>query len=215
MTKISIAHGVLVQHTDAVARRVYTIRNSDTTDRRVIIEHPVRRDWKLTGGGEPVETTAGAYRFAVAVAPAKTETLTVSEQQPLDATYRISDITDRQVEAFIRDAGDDASLKQALEPILARKAALAGIAADLSARAGELKRISDDQARVREHEGAQGDSEEQQLVKRYAAQLNQQEDRVEAVKREVDDLQRKQRGAQAERSGASEARGPAVAVKGR
>lgn len=216
VTKISIAHGVLVQHTDAMARRVYTIRNSDTTDRRVIIEHPVRRDWKLTGGGEPVETTAGAYRFAVAVAPAKTETLTVTEQQPVDATYRISDITDRQVEAFVRDSGDDASLKQALEPILARKAALAAIAADLSARAGELKRIGDDQERVRENMKAlKGTSEEQQLVKRYAAQLNQQEDRVEAVKREVDDLQRKQRDAQAELSHAIEALALDVAVKGR
>jgi len=216
VTKIAIAHGVLVEHTDAVARRVYTIRNSDTTERRVIIEHPVRPNWKLTGGVEPVETTAGAYRFAVVVAPAKTETLTVTEQQPVDATYRISDITDRQVEIFVRDAGDDASLKQALEPILARKAVLAGIAADLSARAGELKRISDDQARVRENMKAlKGTSEEQQLVKRYAAQLNQQEDRVEAVKREVDDLQRKQRDAQADLSRAIEALALDVAVKGR
>jgi hypothetical protein len=216
VTKISIAHGVLVQHTDMVARRVYTIHNSDTTERRVIIEHPVRRDWKLTGGGAPVETTVSAYRFAVAVAPAATETLTVTEQQPVDSTYRISDITDRQVEAFVRDAGDDAALKQALEPILARKAALAAIAADLSARAGELKRISDDQERVRENMKAlKGTSEEQQLVKRYAAQLNQQEDRVEAVKREVDDLQRKQHDAQADLTRAIEALALDVAVKGR
>jgi len=120
------------------------------------------------------------------------------------------------VEAFVRDAGDDASLKQALAPILERKAALAAIAADLNARAGELKRIGDDQARVRENMKAlKGTSEEQQLVKRYAAQLNQQEDRVEAVRREVDDLQRKQHDAQTDLARAIEALALDVAVKGR
>ena len=53
--------------------------------------------------------------------------------------------------------------------------------------------------RVRENMKAlRGSSQEQQLLKRYAAQLAQQEDRVAVLRRETDDLERRRRDAQAE-----------------
>ena len=63
------------------ATRVYTIRNADTSERRVVVEHPIRAGWKLAGGGTPAESTADAYRFVVTVPAAATESLTVTEQQ--------------------------------------------------------------------------------------------------------------------------------------
>jgi hypothetical protein len=79
------------------------------------------------------------------------------------------------------------------------KAAVAALSADVNARAAEMKRISDDQQRVRENMKAlKGSSEEQQLVKRYATQLAQQEDRVEALRKESESLERRWRDAQAE-----------------
>jgi hypothetical protein len=199
VTRISIARGVLVQHSEHVARRVYTIRNSDTAERRVVIEHPIRATWKLTGTVTPTETSANAYRFVITVPAAKTETLTVTEQQPLDSTYRIADISDQQLELFLRESGNDKALRNALGPVMSARATLAAIGADLNARAAEMKRISDDQQRVRENMKAlKGSSEEQQLVKRYATQLAQQEDRVEALRKESADLERRRRDAQAE-----------------
>jgi hypothetical protein len=197
VTRISIARGALVQHSEHVARRVYAIRNSDTAERRVVIEHPIRAGWKLAGAVTPAETSTDAYRFIVAVPPAKTETLTVVEQQPLDSTYRISDITDQQVELFVRESGNDNALRAALAPILAAKAALAAITSDLNAKAAEVKRIGDDQQRIRENMKAlKGSSEEQQLVRRYTTQLAQQEDRVEALRKESEDTERRRREAQ-------------------
>jgi hypothetical protein len=199
VTRISIARGVLVQHTEHVARRVYTIRNSDTAERRVVIEHPIRPGWKLTGAVTPAETSADAYRFAVTVPPAKTETLTVMEQQPLESTYRIADITDQQVELFVRESGNDDALRRSLAPVIAAKAALAALVGDLSAKSAEMKRISDDQQRIRENMKAlKGSSEEQQLVRRYTTQLAQQEDRVEALRKASEDIERRRRDAQEE-----------------
>jgi hypothetical protein len=43
-----------------------------------------------------------------------------------------------------------------------------------------------------------GSSEEQQLVKRYATQLAQQEDRVEALRKESEAIERRRRDAQDE-----------------
>jgi hypothetical protein len=213
VTRISIARGVLVHHSEHVARRVYTIRNSDTTERRVVIEHPIRAGWKLTNTPPAAETSADAYRFLVAVPAAKTETLTITEQQPLETTYRIADIPDQQVELLLRESGDDQALRAALAPVLAARARLAALGTDLNARAAESKRITDDQQRVRENMKAlKGSSEEQRLVKRYAAQLAQQEDRVDALRKESEDLERRRRDAQTELSRQIEALSTDVSV---
>jgi hypothetical protein len=199
VSRISIARGLLVQHSERLARRVYTIRNNDTTDRRLVIEHPIRAGWTLASAAKPAETSVDAYRFVVTVAAKKTETFTVAEQQPLSQTYRIADITSQQVDLIVRESGGDSGLRNALAPILAAKATVASLTDELNSRAAETKRIGDDQSRVRENMKAlKGSSEEQQLLKRYAAQLAQQEDRVAVLRRETDDLERRRRDAQAE-----------------
>jgi chromosome segregation ATPase len=114
-------------------------------------------------------------------------------------TYRIADITDQQVDLIVRESGGDPGLRQALAPIVAARAIVAGLNAELNSRAVDMKRIEDDQMRVRENMKAlRGSSEEQQLLKRYATQLTQQEDRVDALRKETDDLERRRRDAQAE-----------------
>jgi hypothetical protein len=202
VSRISIARGVLVQYSERLARRVYTIRNSDTTDRRVVIEHPIRAGWKLASPVStvaPVETSVDAYRFVVSVPAKKTETFTVAEQQPLSQTYRIADITSQQVDLIVRESGGDPGLRNALAPILAAKAVYASLTDELNSRAVETKRIEEDQMRVRENMKAlRGSSQEQQLLKRYTVQLAQQEDRVDALRRETDDLERRRRDAQTE-----------------
>ena len=76
---------------------------------------------------------------------------------------------------------------------------VAGLNDELNSRAVETKRIEEDQMRVRENMKAlRGSSQEQQLLKRYTAQLAQQEDRVAVLRRETDDLERRRRDAQTE-----------------
>jgi hypothetical protein len=199
VSRISITRGVLVQYSERLARRVYTIRNNDTTDRRIVIEHPIRTGWKLASTVTPAETSTDAYRFVVSVPAKKTETFTVAERQPASQTYRIADITDQQVELIVGESGGDPGLRQALAPIIAARATVAGLNAELNSRAVETKRIEDDQMRVRENMKAlRGSSEQQQLLKRYTDQLTQQEDRVDALRKETDDLERRRRDAQSE-----------------
>jgi hypothetical protein len=100
---------------------------------------------------------------------------------------------------IVRESGGDPALRTALAPLIAVRAVLAGLNADLNNRAVETKLIEEDQMRVRENMKAlRGSSQEQQLLKRYAAQLAQQEDRVEVLRKETDDFERRRRDAQTE-----------------
>ncbi|HYV36233.1 MAG TPA: hypothetical protein VE988_11045, partial [Gemmataceae bacterium] len=47
--------------------KTYTIKNRGTKDRTVILEHPIRSDWKLVDAKQPTERSRDVYRFQVAV----------------------------------------------------------------------------------------------------------------------------------------------------
>ena len=46
----------------------------------MLVEHPVRNDFKLIDTSKPIETASDFYRFQVKVASGKTETQTVTEE---------------------------------------------------------------------------------------------------------------------------------------
>jgi hypothetical protein len=199
LSRVIVQRGVVVEHREQRMRRVYTIRNNDTTDRAVVIEHPTRPGWTLVDGLQPAETSATAYRFKVAAPAAHTTTLTVEEKQPLQDRYEVAALTDDQVNLLVRDTGDGQAMKQALEPILTKKASVASLKAELQRQETEIQQISADEQRLRENLAALTDkADERMLVKRYALQLTASEDRIDALRRESAGLARTLQAAQME-----------------
>jgi hypothetical protein len=185
LSRVIVQRGVVVEHREQRMRRVYTIRNNDTTDRTVVIEHPTRPGWTLVDGLQPAETSATAYRLKVAAPASHTTTLTVEEKQPLQDRYEVAALTDDQVNLLVRDTGDGQAMKQALQPILTKKASVASLKAELQRQETEIQQISADEQRSRENLAALTDkADERKLVKRYALQLTASEDRIDALRRE-------------------------------
>ena len=199
VSRIRINRGVAVQQSEQTSRRVYAIRNNDTTTRTVIVEHPIRPGWTLVKGAVPVETSLTAYRFAVQVEPKGVATLEVGERHPLDTNYSVSQLSDQQIAVFVRGSREDARLSQALVPIQAKKAEIASIESEIQNRQNEANKIAEDQQRLRENMNVlKGGAGEQQLLKRYVTQLNQQEDRIAALRKETAELEQKLAGAEDE-----------------
>jgi hypothetical protein len=186
VSRLRINRGVAIQQSEQSTRRIYTIRNNDTTPRTIIVEHPIRPGWTLVKGAAPAETSLTAYRFAVPVEPKGVATLEVGERHALDTSYSVSQLDDQQIAVFVRGSREEARLSAALAPIQAAKAQLAAIGRDIQLRQAEAVRIGEDQTRLRENIAAlKGASGEQQLLKRYVTQLNQQEDRIGVLRQET------------------------------
>ena len=80
-----------------------------------------------------------------------------------------------------------------------RKAAIARLDGEIAARQREVETIGRDQERVRENmKSLKGSAEERQLVQRYVKQLDDQETRLETVRREVQSLTAERQKAQAD-----------------
>jgi hypothetical protein len=191
VSRIRIASSVLTQSIEERASMLYTVRNDDATARDVVIEHPVRTGWSLTGGVKPAESSATAHRFRVAVAPKSTATLTVAEMRPIDSRVGVSNISDDQIALILRGRNVAAGIEPQLRAVAAQSRELARVQRLIFDRQTEVRRIGEDQGRVRENlKALKGSDAEKALVERYTKQLSSQEDRLEALGKEIDAAER-------------------------
>ncbi|HEX8925431.1 MAG TPA: hypothetical protein VF786_06535, partial [Terriglobales bacterium] len=168
----------------------YTVHNSDATARAVVIEHPARAGWKFTDKTpKPEESTNSFHRFRVKVAPGATEKLKVEEFSPVDSTFYLNNLNDDQVNFITNERGVKPELLDALRKLLAKKDQISNVQNQINTRQQEVSRITQEQSRLRENmKVLKGSSEEKALLQRYVASLNQQEDQLASLNKEINDL---------------------------
>jgi hypothetical protein len=192
-THIRIAKGMIYVTHEQRESRKYTLHNSDTSPRQVVIEHPAREGWKLAEGAKPEETTASFLRFRAAVGPGITETLSIEEYHPLDTEYELSNLDSDQVSLITQQKQVTPAMQDIFRRVLDQKNKVSDLSAQINLRQQELDAITKDQARVRENMKAlKGSAEEKALLQRYAHQLDSQEDRLSTLTKEISDLREKQ-----------------------
>jgi hypothetical protein len=197
VTRIVIAHGAMTQSTQERQEETYTVRNRDTSPRVLIVEHPARAGWKLADDETPAETTASFHRFRVAIEPTTTKTLTVKEYRPVSNRWMLTGVTDDEIKFFLDQKMISPEVEKALRSVVQKKNDIAVLDAVIAGRRAQVTNISDDQQRVRENMKAlKGSAEEKALIERYVRELNEQEDRVQALRKEITEMQQKRDAAQ-------------------
>jgi hypothetical protein len=197
VTRIVIAHGAMTQSTQERQEETYTVRNRDTSPRVLILEHAARAGWKLADDETPAESTASFHRFRVAIEPKTTQTLTVKEYRPVSNRWMLTGITDNEVKFFLDQKMINPEVENALRSVVKKKNDIAVLDAVIAGRRAQVTNISDDQQRVRENMKAlKGSAEEKVLIERYVRELNEQEDRVQALRKEITEMQQKRDAAQ-------------------
>ena len=195
--KVRVIHGVMTQESEVRERKQYWFRNEDPAARSVIVEHPARPGYTLRGDARPEETTADWLRFRVPVPSKQTATLVVDEARTLTNTYEIRELDTGKVELFVRQKSISPAIERALRGILEQK----GVVSDLDDKKDnieeEMKQIFDDQQRLRENiKSLKGSPEEKQLLQRYTRQMDEQENRLAALRKDIEQLGVKKEAAQ-------------------
>jgi len=200
VTRVRIERGVMTQIRELRQTTSYVARDDDVSPRTLVIEHALRPGWKLFGDGpQPDETTATLERFRLPVGAKSTASLDVREFEPLESSVQVTNVTNDQITAFLEAGSINSEVETALRTIVAQKGVVAGFAGDVARRETEIKKIYDDQQRLRENlKALKGSAEEKALTLRYTKQLDDQEERLETLQREIADLQIKRDRAQTE-----------------
>jgi len=189
----------VTQESEERQRRVYTVRNEDTEARTLVLDHPARAGWTIGGTIAPSETTPAWHRFRVPIAAKTTATFTVDEVRPGQAQYSVLSVTDDQLAVLVKEELISAETEAALQRIFAQKAEVARLVGEIGAREAAIVAIDRDQARVRENlKALKGSAEERHLVQRYVKQLDEQENRLIALRKEQQALDAERHKAQTE-----------------
>ncbi|HEV2207115.1 MAG TPA: hypothetical protein VGR36_11270 [Candidatus Acidoferrales bacterium] len=200
VTEVRITRGIMIQTSEFRQKTTYTINDDDTTPRTVLIEYPVRGGWKLgKDTPKPAEETPSLYRFRVELKPKTEAKLAISESRPIESNYDLTNLTSDQIELFVHQGSINPQIEAAFRKIVAQKAVVAGLDAQLKRRSNEKQQIFQDQQRIRENlKALKGTAEERALTERYTKQLSDQETQLETLRRETADLQTKRDQAQAQ-----------------
>ena len=190
VTRVRVNQGVLIQQSEMLESKTYTVRNEDTSPRTVIIEHPVRTGYLLRGDAKPDETTSQWMRFRLEVGSKQTAVLKVEEARPLEATNQISNVDRDQLAMFVKERSVSPGVEDALRRVVNERAAVGNLESKQQALEEETHAIYDDQQRIRENLKALTDSaNEKALVQRYTKQLDDQENRLDALRKQSAELQ--------------------------
>jgi uncharacterized phage infection (PIP) family protein YhgE len=109
----------------------------------------------------------------------------------------LTGVTDDEIKFLLDQKMINPEVENALRSVVKKKNDIAVLDAVIAGRRAQVTNISDDQQRVRENMKAlKGSAEEKALIERYVRELNEQEDRVQSLRKEITEMQQKRDAAQ-------------------
>src|SRR5262249_18697351 len=118
-------------------------------ERTLIIEHPIRNDWKLVAPGRATEQSRDVYRFDVRLPAGKSLTHEVVEEQARVDRVALNSNDDRAVRIFVSSQVTSPQAKEGLQKAMGLRARLSETQTELGQLQAQLKAITDDQVRLR------------------------------------------------------------------
>ncbi|MEM1424053.1 MAG: hypothetical protein AAGH64_08620, partial [Planctomycetota bacterium] len=193
-TSVRVVDGLLAMTTKNVLETSYTVENSDDAKgRTLLIEHPKRQGWDLVTDVEH-EELSGAYRVELELGASSSGAITLREESVRTTRYQLGSFNEEQLLVHVRGGAASERVLEAFRTAAALRAAVSGFERRVTDARDELEEIDRDQRRIREN--LKTVREGSQLASRYLDTLNEQEDRIEALRAAIETAQRDVRRAE-------------------
>jgi hypothetical protein len=186
MTQVKAVKGIIHTTTKIHESRLYTIKNRNEQQRTVLVEHPVRHDFKLVGE-KPQETAADVYRFEIKVPAGATKTLTVSEEKLVGEEFALSTRSDEQVRWLLSQKVVSEKVQAGLKKALGLRLAVSKTQREIGELQRQLNTIVQDQGRLRANLKEMPSTAK--AYKRYLDKFDQQETQIEKYQSDIKSLQ--------------------------
>ncbi len=163
--------------------RMYTIKNSGSKAKKVLVEYPVDANWTLVEPKEPSEKTRDLYRFAVSAEPGKPAKVEVTEEQTVNNSVAVTNMDDNSIRIYLNSQVVSDEVKAALQEVVKRKLAIELVVRQRQEFERQISIIGQEQERIRNNmKELPRDSE---LYRRYVAKFTEQEDSIENLRTQV------------------------------
>ncbi|HTU18019.1 MAG TPA: DUF4139 domain-containing protein [Gemmataceae bacterium] len=187
ITQFKAVKGLLHTATRLRETKTYTIKNRNEQERTVLIEHPVRNDFKLISEDKPQETASDVYRFQVKVASGKTAKQVVTEERIMQQTVQLTNLNDDSIRHFIQQTITSDKVKAGLQKAMQLRWAMQKTQREIAELERQLNTIRNDQPRLRSNLKELPQTSE--AYKRIVKKFNDQETQIEQYQADIKKLQ--------------------------
>jgi hypothetical protein len=187
ITSVTAVKGLLHTSTRFRDGRSYTVKNRNDQERTLLIEHPVRHDFKLVQTPKPVETASDVYRFELKLPAGASKTLSVTEERDISESYQLSNIGDQQIKLFLQSPVTSAKVKAGLKQAMSLRWAVAKTQREIAELQRQLNTITQDQVRLRANLKEMPSTAK--AYKRYLDKFDQQESQIEKYQQDIKKFQ--------------------------
>jgi hypothetical protein len=189
---VKIVKGVLEMTSKVRETKTYLIRNRSSHDRILLIEQPVRRDWKLLE--KPLERSRDVYRFEIKIPAEQFRSQPVTEERDSLRMMELLNKEDKEIGLLLTDWAVTPPMNNALQKAAELRTRLAETERELTRMQQELNVIWNDQERLRQD--LKIVPANSPIHRRYLEKFDKQESQIEKLQEDVkkqSELQRKQK----------------------
>jgi hypothetical protein len=186
ITRLKAVKGVLYTTRKVRESRLYTAKNRNEQERTLLVEHPVRHDFKLVDA-KPAETASDVYRFELKLPAGASKELAVTEERDLGTTLSISSQSDEQIRLLVQEPAASDKLKEGLQRAQALRWELEKTRREVAEQQRQLNVIVTDQGRLRANLKEMPSTAK--AYKRYLEKFDEQETLIEKYQSDIKKLQ--------------------------
>lgn len=187
ITFLRIEDGIIITKTLSRREQVYFISNRHSTERKILIEHPITIGFILVDPERFEEATPSYYRF---LAPREGR-LDVAEERTLERKTAVAGANDSTLKFYIQHETASAAVRLALQGVIDRRLEINKTVQSRRDEESTRNDIYREQARIRENiSKLEKDTE---LYNRYVETLAEQEDLLAETFEQISELNLKER----------------------
>jgi len=184
--KAVIANGVMTLSYTQNFESVYAIKSQIAKDTVLYLDHPKTGGYKLAEPVKAEEEVDGNYRFRIEIKAGETTELKVRESMPAASTISLLGTPTDTIRFYLQQRYLSEAAKAMLTQLVAAQGEINRLKQREADLAAERARITEDQTRVRENLRVLRDvASELELRKKYLAQLEKSETRLETIRDEA------------------------------
>lgn len=182
--KVRIVNGLIEQTLKQEMATGYGFTNKDAKrGRTILVEHPRAEGWSLVEPKKPVEETPDMYRFEVVLKPGESGALAVRQERVDLQSLQVIGYDLPTLLTYVKEGRASQKVADAVREAARLQGAVNAVERRIRDLEQEQQAIAQDQARLREN--MRTIDRNTDLYRRYTTKLNEQEDRIEAINRDL------------------------------
>ena len=185
---VTVHRGIIKRVQRERVETLYRLASSSDKPRIVLVEYPINAGYNLISPSKTDERTDELYRFSVTVPAKGSRTLRIVTERPVTSSVTITSDTQANLATYATGSFVSEKLKAQLKEALRRRAAVDELRSRAKQAQTGITEIKEDQDRIRNNMNSL--DRNSSLYKRYVAELDAQETKIQAIRQSVSTLNR-------------------------